>query len=92
VISEVLGPCEEGRTSSQFRRLGISPADCCRKPQDFDDVLVDRFQPMGALLIETRILTRFYRSIGSRYSRGDDINFAEEVKKARREFAKARAR
>jgi hypothetical protein len=78
VLSEVFGGCSR-----------INSADCCRKPQEFDDALADILQRMGALLIETRILTRFYRSIGARYSRSDDLNFAEEVRKARIEFEKS---
>jgi hypothetical protein len=81
VLTEVLG--EHGNLPRWSR---IDAADCGRKPHEFDDALVDVFQRMGALLIETKILTRFYRSIGARYSRSDDLNFAEEVRKARIEF------
>jgi hypothetical protein len=68
------------------RGSGVNIADCCKDPQQFDDALVDVFQPMGALLIETKILVRFYRSIGAKYSRNVDLNFAEEIRKARLEF------
>jgi hypothetical protein len=85
VLSEALG--EHGNPP---RWPKIDAADCCKKPQEFDDVLVDVFQRMGALLIETKILTRFYRSIGARYSRSDDLNFAEEIRKARIEFERSR--
>ncbi len=85
VLAEALG--EHGNPSRWPR---INAADCCKEPQEFDDALVDVFQRMGALLIETKILTRFYRSIGARYSRSDDLNFAEEVRKARIDFERSR--
>jgi hypothetical protein len=85
VLSEVIG--KNGNLPGGLR---INSEDCCRKAQEFDDALVDVFQRMGALLIETRILTRFYKSIGTRYSRIDDLNFAEEIRRARIEFTKAR--
>jgi hypothetical protein len=85
VLSEALG---EYGNSPRWPR--INAADCCKEPQEFDDALVDMFQRMGALLIETKILTRFYRSIGARYSRSDDLNFAEEIRKARIEFERLR--
>jgi hypothetical protein len=87
VFSEFLG--ENGNLQGSSR---INPADCSKDPQEFDDALADIFQRMGALLIETRILTRFYRSIGARYSRSDDLNFAEEVRKARIDFEEASLR
>ena len=87
VLSEALG--DYGNPPGWPR---IRAVDCCKKPQEFDDALVDVFQRMGALLIETRILTRFYRSIGSRYSRNDDLNFAEEIRRARIEFEKSAAK
>ncbi|HEV2138497.1 MAG TPA: hypothetical protein VGR53_06615 [Nitrososphaerales archaeon] len=71
---------------------GLNIADCRRNPQQFDDAIVDMFQPMGALLIETKILTRFYRSIGAKYSRNGDLNFAEEIRRARFEFENQEAR
>jgi hypothetical protein len=81
VLSEVFG-----RSLSRSPYLNV--ADCCRKPQEFDDALVDMFQPMGALLIETKILTRFYKSVGAKYSRSNDLNFAKEIGRARLVFAK----
>jgi hypothetical protein len=84
VLSEALG---EHGNSSRWPR--IDPADCCKEPQEFDDALVEVFQRMGALLIETKILTRFYRSIGAKYSRSDDLNFAEEIRKARIDFERS---
>jgi uncharacterized protein with PIN domain len=85
VLSEALG-----EFGSLPRWLRIDAADCYKEPQEFDDALVDAFQQMGALLIETKILTRFYRSIGARYSRSDDLNFAEEIRNARIDFERLR--
>jgi hypothetical protein len=70
---------------------GLGFSDCSRRPQEFDDALVELFQPMGALLIEARILSRFYRSQGARYQRGDSLSFADEVRKARRLFGEPRS-
>ncbi|HEV2225557.1 MAG TPA: hypothetical protein VGR56_01985 [Nitrososphaerales archaeon] len=83
VISEVLGSGGGGSASRWFVRSGVGSTDCCRRPQEFDDALVDSFQPIGALLIETKILTRFYGNIGAKYQRGDSLSFADEIKKAR---------
>ncbi len=67
-------------------RAGVSLSDSSLRPQEFDDALVDLFHPMGALLIETRILARFYRIQGAKYQRSDSIDFGDEVKKARQLF------
>jgi hypothetical protein len=91
VLSEALGQSGWNPVTHSVSRFGISSADCSTKPWEFDDALVDLFQPIGALLIETRILTRFYRSIGARYSRSDDLNFSAEVEKARAQFEKLRS-
>ena len=86
VLLEVLG--EQGRHSASWwlAKSGVIMADCARNPQGFDDALVELFQPMGALIIEARILSRFYRSQGARYERGDTLVFADEVAKAKRLF------
>jgi hypothetical protein len=86
VISEVLST--RGRSSSSWwlAQAGFSFSDCSRRPQDFDDALVELFQPLGALLIEDRILTRFYRGLGAKYRRSGDLHFSSEVTKARRLF------
>jgi hypothetical protein len=86
VISEVLGARGYESASWWLARAGVSFSDCSRRPQEFDDALVELFQPMGALLIEDRILTRFYRRLGARYRSSNDLNFADEVTKARRSF------
>jgi hypothetical protein len=87
VLLEVLGQRGGHSTSWWLAKSGVSMADCARKPQEFDDALVELFQPMGALILEARILSRFYRSQGARYERGDTLSFAEEVAEARRLFS-----
>jgi hypothetical protein len=89
VLLEVLGQRGGNSTSWWLAKSGVSMADCARKPQEFDDALVELFQPMGALILEARILSRFYRSQGARYERGDTLSFAEEVAEARRLFGDA---
>ena len=66
VLSEVLGAAGRDTTSWWLARSGTSLSDCARRPQEFDDALVEMFQPMGALVIEGRILGRFYRTMGGR--------------------------
>jgi hypothetical protein len=83
VILEVLGERGGNSTSWWLAKSGVSMADCARKPQEFDDALVELLQPMGALILEARILSRFYRSQGARYERGDTLVFADEIAKAR---------
>jgi len=51
--------------------------------QDFDDALVELFQPVGALVIEARILSRLYRSYGAKYKESDSLCFVDEVTRAR---------
>ena len=88
VLSEVLGATGRDSTSWWLVRLGTNLSDCARRPQEFDDALVEMFQLAGALVIEGRILGRFYRTIGARYERGAELCFAEEVRKAREAFCK----
>ncbi len=90
VISEVLSASGKHSTSWWLGQSGVSFSDCSKRPQDFDDALVHLFQPMGAILIEARILMRFYRGRGACYRRGDSLNFAEEVEEARRLFEETR--
>ena len=90
VVTEVLGVTGKRSTSWWLSQSGVSFSDCSRRPQDFDDALVHLFQPMGAILIEARILGRFYRGQGACYRRGDRLNFAEEVEEARRLFEETR--
>jgi hypothetical protein len=86
VISEVLSTRGKSSSTWSLAQANVSFSDCSRRPQEFDDALVELFQPMGALLIEDRILARFYRGLGARYLRSDDLNFPDEVTKARRFF------
>ena len=88
VLSQVLGATGRYSASWWLARSGTSLSDCARRPQEFDDALVDMFQPTGALVIEGRILGRFYRAIGARYESGAELCFAEEVRKAREAFGK----
>ncbi|MDG7025005.1 MAG: hypothetical protein JRN45_10865 [Nitrososphaerota archaeon] len=88
VLSEVLGATGRDSTSWWLARSGTNLSDCARRPQEFDDALVEMFQLAGALVIEGRILGRFYRTIGARYERGTELCFSEEVRKAREAFCK----
>jgi hypothetical protein len=88
VLSEALGATGRNTTSWWLARPEVSLSDCARKPQEFDDALVEMFQPAGALVIEARILGRFYRIMGAQYERGPGLCFAEEVQKARDDFSR----
>ncbi|MDE1853264.1 MAG: hypothetical protein KGI38_05905 [Thaumarchaeota archaeon] len=83
VLLEVLGGRGRNSTSWWPAKSGVSMADCARNPQDFDDALVDLFQPMGALVIEAKILSRLYRRHGAKYKETDNLCFVEEVNRAR---------
>jgi len=85
-MREMLGEGGMKSVAWWLGKSGVSFSDCSRRPQDFDDALVHLFQPMGAILIDARILERFYREMGKCYRRGDSLNFAEEVAEARRVF------
>lgn len=85
VLLEALGERGKG-SASWWLESGVAMADCAKKPQDFDDALVELFQPMGALILEARILSRLYRSQGKRYQRTDDLSFADEVDRAKTLF------
>ena len=83
VLLEVLG--DRGRHSASWwlAKSGVNMADCARRPQEFDDALIELFQPMGALIIETKILSRLYKSRGAKYKETDSLCFADEVSRAR---------
>ncbi|MDG7006651.1 MAG: hypothetical protein JRN06_00235 [Nitrososphaerota archaeon] len=83
VMSEVLSPTGRESTKWWLARMGVTLSDCSMRPREFDDALVELFQPMGALIIEAKILSRLYRSHGARYDETDDLCFADEVNKAR---------
>ena len=86
VLLEVLGPGGRDTTSWWLAKSAVSLSDCARKPQEFDDALSELFQPTGALVIEARILARFYRNLGARYERGPTLIFADEVRRAKELF------
>ena len=86
VLSEVLGAAGRETTSWWLARSGTNLTDCAKKPQEFDDALVEMFQPTGALVIEARIMARFYRNLGSRYERGLTLSFSDEVQRAKELF------
>ena len=90
VISETLSSSGRDSTRWWLAREGVSFSDCSKRPQEFDDALVELFQPMGALVIEGRILSRFYRTLGAAYVKGDSLCFMDEVSKARLLFEQAR--
>jgi hypothetical protein len=92
VMSEVLSASARASTSWWLPRPGLKFSDCAAKPQEFDDALVEIFQPMGALIIEARILSKLYRSRGARYQKADSLNFADEVNRARNLFSPEGAR
>ena len=92
VLSEVLGESGRDTTSWWLARADASLSDCARRPQEFHDALVELFQPMGAQVVETRILVRFYRNLGARYERGPTLSFADEVQKAKELFNKKNSR
>ena len=86
VLAEALGASGRDTTSWWLARSEVSLSDCAESSQDFDDALVELFQPTGALVIEARILARFYRNLGARYERGLTLSFADEVQKAKELF------
>jgi hypothetical protein len=90
VLLEVLGASGRVSTTWWLAKSGLPLSDCSWRPEEFDEALVEPFQPIGALVIEARILTGFYGRLGARYVRGDSLSFADEVEKARSLYAQAR--
>ncbi|MDG7025078.1 MAG: hypothetical protein JRN45_11230 [Nitrososphaerota archaeon] len=86
VLAEALGASGRNTTSWWLARSDVSLSDCARKPQEFDDALAELFQPIGALVIEARILARFYRNLGTKYERGLTLSFPDEVQRAKELF------
>jgi hypothetical protein len=86
VLAEALGSSGRDTTSWWLARSDVSLSDCAARPQEFDDALVELFQPTGALVIEARILARFYRNLGVRYERGLTLSFVDEVQRAKELF------
>ena len=89
VLSEVFGSRGVTSTSWWLAREGVNFSDCSLRPQEFDDALVELLQPMGALIVEDRILARFCKTTGIRYHGRNSLNFADEIRSARRLFEKA---
>ena len=86
-LKDVLGLSGFASTIYHLSINGISLRDCARRPADFDDYLSVLFNPVGATLVEGRILKRFYRDCFARRFRwGDELNFCEEMKRARITF------
>jgi len=84
-LKEILGLSGFASTVYRLSMNGVSLKDCGRKPADFDDGLSVIFNPVGATLLEGRILRRFYReNVVGGFQWGDGLNFCEEVRKARR--------
>ncbi len=67
-------------------KSGVALSSSSLRPAEFDDALVDTFRPMGAIILETRILRRFYNELGAKYVSGDSLSFRDEVERARRLF------
>ena len=78
-LGEVLGASSFAWMVHNFSKDGLSLVDSARRPAEFDDALSVLFNPVGALLLEGRILRRFYRSIGLRFEWNDGMIFKEEV-------------
>lgn len=85
-IRETLGESGMKSVAWWLCQSGVSMKDSSLRPQEFDDALVDLFHPMGALVIEAKILARFYRALGTSYHPADSLNFGDEVRKAKRLF------
>lgn len=87
-LAEVLGSSSFASILHCFGNEGISLADCAKRPSEFDDALSVLLNPVGAVLLEGRILKRFYQSIGMRFEWNDGKVFREEVEEASRHFSK----
>ncbi len=86
-LRETLGQSGFASTVYHLSRNGISLLDCARRPTDFDDAFSVIFNPVGASLIEGRILKSFYKKYnGGGFRWGDDLNFCEEIRRARKVF------
>ncbi len=65
---------------------GVALSSSSLMPAEFNDALVDTFRPMGAIILEAKILRRFYNMLGAKYVGGDSLSFSDEVERARRLF------
>ena len=78
------------RSTTSSRRGSRSPT-APGVQSEFDDALSVLFNPVGAVLLEGRILKRFYHSIGMRFEWNEARVFKEEVEEASRQFRRANA-
>jgi hypothetical protein len=85
-LREFLGTSSFASTVHYFIEHAVSVADSARRPSEFDDALSVLFNPVGAVLLEGRILKRFYHSIGMRFEWNEAMVFKEEVEEASRQF------
>ncbi|MDV3277101.1 MAG: hypothetical protein LYZ69_01370 [Nitrososphaerales archaeon] len=89
-LKEVLGLSGFASTVYRLSMNGVSLRDCASRPADFDDFLSVLFNPVGATLVEGRILKRFYGEHTAIVFRwGDSMNFCAEVRRARQAFEDA---
>jgi len=87
-LREVLGASGFASTVHYFIEHALSLADSAGRPAEFDDALSVLFTPGGAVLLESRILKRFYHSIGMKFEWNDGRVFKEEVEEALKQFGK----
>jgi hypothetical protein len=86
-LREVLGATGFASTVYYLSKDGVSLVDGARRPDEFDDSLSVLFNPTGAILLEGRILGRFYHSLGIKFDWNDDgMVFKEEVREAAKRF------
>jgi hypothetical protein len=85
-LREALGESGFGSTVYHLCRTGVSLADSATRPAEFDDALSTLFNPTGALLLEGKILNRFYNSIGMNFKWNGGRVFKEEVEVASKRF------
>jgi hypothetical protein len=87
-LKEVLGASGFASTAHYFIEHALSFSDSAVRPAEFDDALSVLFNPVGAVLLETRILKRFYHSIGMKFEWNEGRVFKEEVEEALQQFRK----
>jgi len=87
-LREVLGASGFTSMIHYFVEHKLSLTDSAGRPAEFDDALSFLFNPVGAALLEGRILKRFYHSIGMRFEWNDGRVFKEEVEEALKQFRK----
>ncbi|MDG7022969.1 MAG: hypothetical protein JRN45_00450 [Nitrososphaerota archaeon] len=86
-LKEMLGKGAFASTVYHLSRNGVSLPDGAKRPADFEDALSVVFNPVGASLVEGKVLKSFYRKYGEDgFMWGDGLNFCEEVRRARQMF------